>query len=69
MNTAYVIVVAVLALVIIGAVLVLFASRRKRSERLHDEFGPEAPIVLCRSWAATSKPRLNWKNGRNVSRL
>jgi hypothetical protein len=39
-NTVTIIVV-VLVLVIIGALLGLVFSRRKRTERLHDKFGPE----------------------------
>lgn len=41
MNATYIIVAVVLVLVIIGAVLGVVFSRRKRSERLQDHFGPE----------------------------
>jgi len=39
-NTTYIIII-VLVLVILGGVLGLVFSRRRRSERLHDKFGPE----------------------------
>jgi hypothetical protein len=41
MNTTIMIVTVVLVLVIIGAILGLVFSRRRRSERLQDQFGPE----------------------------
>ena len=41
MNTTYVIAIVILILVIIGAILGLVFVRRRRSERLHDHFGPE----------------------------
>jgi hypothetical protein len=41
MNTTYLIIAVVLALVIIMAVLWPMMVRRKRSERLHDHFGTE----------------------------
>lgn len=41
MNSTYIIIVAVLVLVIIGALLAPIMARRKRSERLHDQFGNE----------------------------
>ncbi len=41
MNTTYIIITVVLVLVIIGAVLGLVFARRRRSEQLHDKFGPE----------------------------
>ena len=41
MNTTYIIILVVLVLVIIGVILGLVFSRRKRSEQLHDRFGPE----------------------------
>ena len=41
MNTTYIIIAVVLVLVIVGAILGLVFSRRKRTERLHDHFGPE----------------------------
>ena len=41
MNTTYIIIAVVLVLVIIGAILGPVFARRKRSERLHDQFGPE----------------------------
>jgi len=40
-NTTYIIITVVLVLVIIGAVLGLVFARRRRSEQLHDKFGPE----------------------------
>ena len=41
MNTTYIIIIVVLVLVIIGVVLGPILARRKRSARLHDQFGPE----------------------------
>ncbi len=42
MNTTYVIAIVILLLVIIGAILLVpVFARRRRSERLHDHFGPE----------------------------
>jgi len=41
MNTTYIIVAVVLGLMIMGAILGPIFARRKRSERLHDHFGPE----------------------------
>ena len=42
MNTTYIIIIAVvLVLVIAGALLGSVFARRKRSERLHNQFGPE----------------------------
>jgi len=41
MNTTYIIIAVVLALVILGAVLGPVMARRKRSDRLHDQFGSE----------------------------
>jgi hypothetical protein len=42
MNTAYIIIIAVvLGLMIMGAILGPIFARRKRSERLHDHFGAE----------------------------
>ena len=41
MDSTVSIIVVVLVLVIIGALLGLVFSRRKRTERLHDKFGPE----------------------------
>jgi hypothetical protein len=41
MNTTYIIIAVVLALVIIGAVLGPMFARRKRSERFHNQFGSE----------------------------
>jgi hypothetical protein len=41
MNTTYLIISVVLVLVVIGVVLVPIFARRKRSERLQDQFGPE----------------------------
>lgn len=41
MNTTYIIITVVLVLVILGAVLGLVFARRRRSEQLHDKFGPE----------------------------
>ena len=40
MNTTYMIIIVV-ALVIVGTLWVLVRARRKRSERLHDQFGTE----------------------------
>jgi len=40
-NTTYIIITVVLVLVIIGAILGVVFARRRRSERLHDHFGPE----------------------------
>ena len=41
MFTTSNIIIVVLVLVIVGVILGLAFSRRKRSERLHDQFGPE----------------------------
>ena len=41
MNTTYMTIAVVLVLVIIGAILGLVFARRRRSERFHDQFGPE----------------------------
>lgn len=41
MNTTYIIIAVVLGLMIIGAILWPIFTRRKRTERLHDHFGPE----------------------------
>lgn len=41
MNTTYIIVAVVLAVVILGAVFWPIIARRKRSERLKGQFGPE----------------------------
>ncbi|MBE0410062.1 MAG: hypothetical protein IBX69_10060, partial [Anaerolineales bacterium] len=41
MDSTVTIIVVVLVLVIIGALLGLVFSRRQRTERLHDKFGPE----------------------------
>ena len=41
MNTTYMIIAVVLGLVVMGAILGPIFARRKRSERLHDHFGPE----------------------------
>jgi len=41
MNTTYIIIAVVLVLVILGAVLWPMMARRKRSERLHGQFGSE----------------------------
>jgi hypothetical protein len=40
-NTTYIAITVVLVLVILGAVLGLVFARRRRSEQLHDKFGPE----------------------------
>jgi hypothetical protein len=40
-NTTYTIVTVVLVLVIVGAVFALIVARRRRSEQLHDQLGPE----------------------------
>ena len=41
MNTTSIMIAVVLVLVIMGAILGLIYARRKRSERFHDQFGPE----------------------------
>lgn len=41
MDTTYFIIAVVLVVVVIGAILAPFFARRRRSERLHDQFGPE----------------------------
>jgi hypothetical protein len=41
MNTTYIIITVVLGLMIMGAILWPIFTRRKRTERLHDHFGPE----------------------------
>jgi hypothetical protein len=41
MNTTYIIIAVALVLVIAGAVLWSMMARRKRSEQLQDQFGPE----------------------------
>ena len=41
MNTTTMIITVVLVLVVIGAILGLVFSRRRRSERFQDQFGPE----------------------------
>jgi FtsZ-interacting cell division protein ZipA len=41
MNTTYIIVAVVLVLVIVGLILGSIFTRRKRSDRFHDEFGLE----------------------------
>ena len=41
MNTTYIIIIVVLVLVILGAILGLVFARRRRSEQLKDQFGPE----------------------------
>ena len=41
MNSTYIIIAVVLVLVIIGAILAPIMARRKKSERLHDQFGSE----------------------------
>jgi hypothetical protein len=41
MNTTYMIITVVLVLVVFGVILGLVFAGRKRSERLHDQFGPE----------------------------
>lgn len=41
MNSTYIIIAVVLVLVVIGAILAPIFARRKRSERLHDQFGSE----------------------------
>jgi hypothetical protein len=40
-DTTYIIIIVVLVLVIIGAILGPVFARRRRSERFHDQFGPE----------------------------
>ncbi len=41
MNATYMIITVVLVLVIIGAILGSVFARRRRSEKFHDQFGPE----------------------------
>jgi len=41
MNSTYIVVTVVLVLVILGAILGSVFVRRRRTERLHDRFGPE----------------------------
>lgn len=41
MDTTYIIIAVALVLVVLGAVLWPRLARRKRSERLHDQFGSE----------------------------
>ena len=41
MNSTYIIIVVVLVLVVIGALLAPIMARRKKSERLQDQFGSE----------------------------
>ena len=41
MNTTYIIIAVALVLVVVGAILWPMMARRKRSERLHDQFGSE----------------------------
>ena len=41
MNTTYIIIAVVLGLMIMGAILWPIFTGRKRTERLHDHFGPE----------------------------
>ena len=41
MNTTYFIIAVVLVLVVIGVILAPIFARRRRSTRLHDQFGPE----------------------------
>jgi hypothetical protein len=41
MNTKYLIIAVVVVLVILGAILGPIFARRKRSERYHDQFGPD----------------------------
>jgi len=40
-NTTYIVILVVLVLVVIGVILGLVFARRRRSEQLHDKFGPE----------------------------
>lgn len=41
MDTTYMIIAVVVILLIVGVILALIFARRKRSERLHDQFGSE----------------------------
>ena len=41
MNTLPIIITVVVALVLIGLLLGMSFARRKRTERLHDQYGPE----------------------------
>jgi len=40
-NTIYIIIIVFLVLGIVGAIFALVFSRRERSKKLHDQFGPE----------------------------
>jgi uncharacterized protein YneF (UPF0154 family) len=40
-NITYIIIIVVLVVVIIGGILGLVFARRRHSERLYDQFGPE----------------------------
>jgi hypothetical protein len=46
MNSTYIIIAVVLILVIMGMILGPIFSRRKRSERLHDQFGTEYDLTV-----------------------
>lgn len=47
MNSTYLVIAAVLVLVIVGAILLgMIFSRRSRTTRLHDQFGPEYDHVV-----------------------
>src|SRR5512135_3068998 len=41
MNSTYILIAVVVILVVMGAILAPRFASRKRSERLHDQFGPE----------------------------
>ena len=41
MSTTYILIAVVVILVVMGAILALRFASQKRSERLHDQFGPE----------------------------
>ena len=46
MNNTYIIIAVVLILVVMGAIMAPTFARRKRSERLHDQFGTEYDHTL-----------------------
>jgi hypothetical protein len=46
MNSTYIIIAVVLILVIMGMILAPIFSRRKRSEKLHDQFGTEYDLAV-----------------------
>jgi len=46
MNSTYIVIAVVVILVIMGVILAPMFSRRKRSERLHDQFGSEYDLTV-----------------------